>query len=62
MELIAEEVDGQFYIDAILSANELLDLKELEMLMNQVLIKRRIYHVSVRLKGIWDEEEEQRAE
>ena len=61
MELIAEEVDGQFYIDAILSADELLDLKELEMLMNQVLIKRRIYHVSVRLKGIWDEvpEEEQ---
>jgi hypothetical protein len=60
MQLISDEVDGSFYIDAIISPAELQCMKQQEMICGEMIIKRRKYYLAIRLKGIWDYEEEDR--
>ena len=59
MQLINDEIDGNQYIDAILSPSELKRMKQQEMICGEMIIKRRKYYLAIRLQGIWDYNEEE---
>lgn len=65
MQTIADEVDGAFYVDIVLSPAELKRLKTGEMLPAEMILRHRKYYIGVRLQGLWDydaEEEETKKE
>ena len=64
MRIILEEIDYSYYIDAVLSEDDVEKLKEGNMLTGETVHKRRKYYVGVRLQGEFDEygEEEDQQE
>lgn len=66
MQLVNDEVDGNYYIDIVLSPAELKRIKQNEMLSAETIIKRRKYYLGIRLQGLWDysydEEDDERQE
>lgn len=59
MQIVIEEVDGAYYADVILSPAELGRIKRNEMVEGQSIFKRRKCYVGVRLRGVWDYDEEE---
>lgn len=58
MQTIADEVDGAYYVDLVISPSEMKRLKTGEMLTAELIWKRRKYYIGLRLQGFWDEEED----
>lgn len=56
MLTISDEVDGSFYVDIVLSLDEIKNIKLGEMICGETVIRKRKYHIGVRLHGQWDEE------
>jgi hypothetical protein len=59
MQIVAEEIDGSYYVDLIISPSELKRIKKNEMVSAQSFIKKKNYHVGVQLRGKWDFYEEE---
>lgn len=57
MNVIIEEVDGNFYMDVVLSPEEIKRIKRSENIDAQAIFKRRKWYVGARMQGYWDEEE-----
>lgn len=60
MRIIAEEVDGHYYIDVVISPNELKRIKQNENIDGQAIFNKRKAFFGVRLQGIWDYDEDER--
>jgi len=59
MRTIADEVDGSFYVDIVLSPDETKRIRQMEMIQGEMILRRRKYYIGVRLHGHWDEEEKE---
>lgn len=59
MQLIADEIDGNTYVDIVISPSELKRVKQNEVVSGQLILKRRKYYIGIRLQGIWDYDEEE---
>lgn len=58
MRIVVEEIDGSYYADAILTAHDIIRIREGEMVTADVTFKRRKCYAGIRLQGEWDEERE----
>lgn len=58
MRIVVEEVDGAYYADAILTAQDITRIREGEMVTSEVTFKRRRCYAGIRLQGEWDQHEE----
>jgi hypothetical protein len=54
MFLLADEVDGNYYVDLILSNPEIARIKRCEMVCGEMILEKKRYYVGVRLRGNWD--------
>lgn len=58
MQIIIDEIDNLYYAEVILSPDELKLLGKVMPITAEVIYKRRKCHVTIRIKGEWDSEEE----
>ena len=59
MITIAEEIEGNFYIEIVLTAQEMKNMIKAEMVEGSVILRKRKYYIAVRIKGEWDDEQEE---
>lgn len=59
MRIIADEVDGAYYVDIVLTPDEMKRVKQAETINGQLILKHRKYYVGVQLQGFWDEENDE---
>jgi len=62
MLIICDDVEGNYYIDLVLSPSELKRLKRNEMVCGETILKKRKYYLGIRLQGTWDYEEDDERE
>jgi hypothetical protein len=62
MQLIPEEIEGSVYLDLVLSPSEIKRIEKSEMISGEIIIKRRKYYLGVRLRGMWEYDQNQDAE
>lgn len=64
MQILAEEIEGSFYLDIVLDPEDQAKLIRNEMLSSDTSIRYRKYFIGIRLKGEWDyvEEDDDREE
>lgn len=62
MQIVAEEIDGSYYVDLIISPSELKRVKKNEMVSGESFIKKKKYYLGIQLRGKWDYDEEESGE
>lgn len=60
MFIVTDDIDGSYYIDLILNADELKRIQRNEMVSGEVMIRKKKFYLGIRLKGNWDYEEFER--
>lgn len=60
MQIILEKIDGQIYGDILLSPKEISEMNMGEMINGEVIFARKKCYLGVRLRGYWDNYEEQK--
>ena len=60
LELIIEEIDGQYYADVVLTPEDLSLIQDGYMLPGELVHKRRKVYVGIRLQGEFDLYDEER--
>lgn len=61
MKVIIDEVDGAFYSDVVITPQDIIKIKQNEIVEAHTTFRRRNIYCGLRLHGIWDEEEEENA-
>jgi hypothetical protein len=59
MKIVIEQVDGNYYADVILDREEIDKIDENLTLEGETIFKRRKVYVGVRLRGVWDYDEDE---
>lgn len=59
MKLVIEQIDGNFFCDVVLSAEEIDKINDGQMVEEALNFQRRKWHIGCRREGIWDVEEDE---
>lgn len=56
---VVEEVEGAYYIEIVITEEELRELQKKDLIECLINIRGRRQHISVRLQSQWDDDDEE---